>query len=304
MINRFRDAEGHKRLVSVLRKQIIIQGDENLSIELAGQAEILQFESGEELIAQDDVDNDIYFILAGRLAIIVKGREVAIRNSGQHVGEVVLVDPSAKRAASVVAIEQTVVAKIAEVSLRRLADKYPRIWQLIAGELAERLRQRNRLVASTNPRPVLFIGSSKESLPIAEAIQSNLEHDDSDILVRLWMDGVFGASQFVITELEKQVREADFAILVLGADDEVVSRDEKSDAPRDNVIFELGLFMGALSHERTFMIVPHNGDIKIPTDLLGLIPLNYKSGDSANLDSSLGTVCNQLRNIINKAGVK
>ena len=302
MINRFRDAEGHKRLISVLRKQIIIQGDENLSTELAGQAEILSFESGDELITQNDVDNDIYFILVGRLSISVNGREVAIRNSGQHVGEMVLVDPSAKRSASVIAIEQTVVAKIAEASLRRLADKYPRIWQLIAGELAERLRQRNRLVAVTNPRPVVFIGSSKESLSIAEAIQSNLERDD--LIVRLWTDGVFGASQFAITVLEKQVQEADFAVLVLGADDEVVSRDEKSDAPRDNVIFELGLFMGALSHERTFMIVPHEGDIKIPTDLLGLIPLSYKSADSDSLDSSLETVCNQLRNIINKAGVK
>ena len=302
MINRFRDAEGHKRLISVLRKQIIIQGDENLSTELAGQAEILPFESGDELITQDGVDNDIYFILAGRLSIVVNGREVAIRNSGQHVGEMVLVDPSAKRSASVVAIEQTIVAKIAEASLRRLADKYPRIWQLIAGELAERLRQRNRLVAATNPRPVVFIGSSKESLSIAEAIQSNLEHDD--LIVRLWTDGVFGASQFVITELEKQVQQADFAVLVLGADDEVVSRDEKSDAPRDNVIFELGLFMGALSHERTFMIVPHERDIKVPTDLLGLIPLSYKSDDSDSLESSLETVCNQLRNIINKAGVK
>ena len=302
MINRFRDAEGHKRLISVLRKQIIIQGNENLSTELASQAEILQFESGDELITQDDVDNDIYFILAGRLAIVVKGREVAIRNSGQHVGEMVLVDPSARRAASVVAIEQTVVAKISEASLRRLADKYPRIWQLIAGELAERLRQRNRLVAATNPRPVVFIGSSKESLPIAEAIQSNLEYDD--LIARLWTDGVFGASQFVITELEKQVQEADFAVLVLGPDDEVVSRDEKSDAPRDNVIFELGLFMGALSHERTFMIVPRDSDIKIPTDLLGLIPLSYKPDDSNNLETSLETVCNQLRNIINTAGVK
>ena len=302
MINRFCDPEGHKRLISVLRKQIIIQGDENLSTELAGQAEILQFESGDELITQDDVDNDIYFILAGRLAIVVKGREVAIRNSGQHVGEMVLVDPAARRAASVVAIEQTVVAKISEASLRRLADKYPRIWQLIAGELAERLRQRNRLVAATNPRPVVFIGSSKESLPIAEAIQSHLEHDD--LIARLWTDGVFDASQFVITELEKQVQEADFAVLVLGPDDEVVSRDEKSDAPRDNVVFELGLFMGALSHERTFMIVPRERDIKIPTDLLGLIPLSYKSDDSKNFDSSLETACNQLRNIINTVGVK
>ena len=302
MINRFRGQEGRDRLISALRKQIIIHDNETLSIELAGQAELLQFEPEERLIVQDSVDDEIYFILAGRLAIVVNGREVAIRQSGQHVGEMALIDPSARRSASVVAIEQTVVAKISEASFRLLADKYPRVWQLIAVELGERLRQRNQLVVSTNPRPVLFVGSSKESLPIARMIQSNLAYDD--FVVRLWTDGVFGASQFPIIELEKQIREADFAVLVLGPDDEVLSRDEKSAAPRDNVIFELGLFMGALSHERTFMIIPRGCDLKIPTDLLGLTLMDYKPGDLKDLASSLGPVCEQLRRIINKVGVK
>lgn len=302
MINRFRGTEGRARLIWALRKQSILHGDETLFNELADQAELLQFEDGEELIRQNDADNDIYFILAGRLSIAVNGREVAIRNSGQHVGEMVLIDPSARRAASVVAIEQTVVVKICETSFRSLAENYPKIWQLIAVELADRLRQRNRLVAATNPRPVVFIGSSKESLHIAEAIKSNLE--DKDLRVQLWTDGVFGASQFPLTELEKQVQESDFAVLVLGADDVVESRKEKSDAPRDNVIFELGLFMGALSHERTFMVIPRDYDIKIPTDLLGLIPLKYQSGDSNDLATLLIPVCDQLRHIINKAGVK
>lgn len=302
MINRFRGQEGRDRLISALRKQIIIHDNETLSIELAGQAELLQFEPEERLIVQDSVDDEIYFILAGRLAIVVNGREVAIRQSGQHVGEMALIDPSARRSASVVAIEQTVVAKISEASFRLLADKYPRVWQLIAVELGERLRQRNQLVVSTNPRPVLFVGSSKESLPIARMIQSNLAYDD--FVVRLWTDGVFGASQFPIIELEKQIREADFAVLVLGPDDEVLSRDEKSAAPRDNVIFELGLFMGALSHERTFMIIPRGCDIKIPTDLLGLTPMDYKPGDLKDIASSLGPVCEQLRRIINEVGVK
>ena len=302
MINRFRETENRDRLIWALRQQTILHDNENLSNEIADQAKLLQFESGEELIIQDDADNDIYFILAGRLSIVVNGREVAIRNSGQHIGEMVLIDPSARRSASVIAIEQTVVVKISETSFRSLADKYPRIWQLIAVELADRLRQRNRLVAAKNPRPVVFIGSSKESLSIARAIQSNLDY--GDFIVRLWTDSVFGASQFPITELEKQVQEADFAVLVLGPDDEVISRHEKSDAPRDNVIFELGLFMGALSHERTFMIIPRGYDIKIPTDLLGLTPLGYKSDDSNNLAALLGPACNQLRNIINKVGVK
>ena len=115
---------------------------------------------------------------------------------------------------------------------------------------------------------------------------------------------VFGPSQFVITELEKQIQEADFAVLVLGRDDEVISRNQKSDAPRDNVIFELGLFIGALSHERTFMIVPRGCNIKIPTDLFGLTPLDYRLENSDDFISLLGPACDQLRDIIHKIGVK
>ena len=302
MINRFRGKRGRDRLIEALRQQIIIHDNETLSMELADQAELLQLEPEDELIGQGDVGNEIYFILAGRLAVVVNGREVAIRQFGQHVGEMTLIDPSARRSASVLAIEQTVVAKISEAAFRLLADKYPRVWRLIAVELGERLRQRNQFVASTNPRPVVFVGSSRESLDIAQAIRVDLNY--ADVVVRLWTDGVFGASQFPIIALEKQIQEADFGILVLGPDDEVLSRNEKSAAPRDNVVFELGLFMGALSHERTFMIIPRGCDLKIPTDLLGLTPMDYKPGDLKDIASSLGPACEQLRCIIKKVGVK
>ena len=302
MIDRFCGAEGRDRLISVLRKQIIIHDNENLSTELTDQAEILQFEHEEDLITQGDTDNDIYFILAGRVSIVVNGREVAIRESGEHIGEMALIDPSARRSASAIAIEQTVVAKISETAFRPLANECPRVWQLIATELVRRLQQRNRLVASANPRPVLFIGSSTESLEVARAIRSNFNHDD--FVVNLWTDRVFGPSRFPITELQKQVQKADFAVLVLGPDDVVESRNEKSAAPRDNVIFELGLFMGALSHERTFMIIPRRYNIKIPTDLLGLTSLDYRLEDSENFVSLLGPACDQLREIIRQMGVK
>ncbi len=302
MISRFCEESGRDRLIWALRKQTILHDNETLSNEIANQAELLQFETGEELITQDGVDNDIYFILAGRLSIVVNGREVAIRGSDQHVGEMALIDSSAKRSASAIAIEQTVVAKISETVFRPLADKCPRVWQLIATELAKRLQQRNRLVASKNPRPVLFIGSSTESLEVARAIRSNFSHDD--FVVNLWTDRVFSPSRFPITELEKQVREADFAVLVLDADDIVESRNEKSDMPRDNVILELGLFIGALSHERTFMIVPRPCDIKIPTDLLGLTALDYRLEVCNDFVSLLGPACDQLREIISEIGVK
>ena len=302
MINRFREKEGRNRLISALRQQTIIHDNETLSRELADRVELLSLELEDELIIQGEADNDLYFILTGRLSVIVNGREVAIRESRQHVGEMALIDPSATRSASVVAIEQTVVAKISETTFRPLADKCPRVWELIATELAKRLQQRNRLVASTNPRPVLFIGSSTESLEIARAIRSNFSHDD--FVVNLWPDRVFGPSRFPITELARQAQEADFAVLVLGADDIVESRNEKSYVPRDNVILELGLFIGALTYERTFMVIPRDCDIKIPTDLSGLTSLSYKSDDSKNLIAVLGPVCDELRDIINKMDVK
>ena len=302
MINRFYGIENRDRLISTIRQQTIIHDNENLSIELANQSEILQFEPEEGLITQGGADNDIYFILAGRVSIVVNGREIAIRESGEHIGEMALIDPSATRSASAVAIEQTVVAKISETSFRPLANECPRVWQLIATELAKRLQQRNRLVASTNPRPVVFIGSSTESLPVARAIRSNFDHDD--FVVNLWTDRVFGPSRFPITELEKQAQEADFAVLVLGTDDLVESRNEKFDVPRDNVILELGLFIGALSHERTFMVVPRGCNIKIPSDLFGLTPLDYRLESSDDFISLLGPACDQLRDIIHKIGVK
>ncbi len=302
MISRFLGTEGRARFISALRKQIILHNNDDLCSKLADRAELLQLESGESIIVQGDIDDEIYFLLSGQLSIVVNGREVAIRRPGEHVGEMALIDPSARRSATVVAIEQSVVARISETSFRTLADKHPKVWQLIAVELSERLRQRNRLVASTNPCPYLFVGSSKESLDIAGAIRSNLECEN--LVVRLWTDRVFGASQFPLIELEKQIQKADFAVLVLGPDDEVVSRNKVSDAPRDNVIFELGLFMGALSHERTFMIIPDKSEIKIPTDLLGLIPLSYRLGDSNDFAALLTPTCDELRRIINEVGVK
>ena len=302
MISRFYGESGRTRLISALRKQIILHDNENLCTELADQADLVQLECGDSVIAQGDIDDEIYFILAGRLSIVVNGREVAIRKPREHVGEMTLIDSSARRSATVVANEQSVVAKISEAAFRILADKHPRVWHLITAELCERLRQRNRLVASTNPRPYLFVGSSKESLYIAAAIRSNFDCDD--FVVRLWTDRVFGASQFPLIELERQIQEADFAVLVLGPDDEVVSRDKKSDAPRDNVIFELGLFMGALSHERTFMVIPKECEIKIPTDLLGLIPLSYTLDDANDSAAFLTPTCDELRQIINEVGVK
>jgi len=120
--------------------------------------------------------------------------------------------------------------------------------------------------------------------------------------VRVWTDGVFRASRTSVESLLATVSESDFAVLVISPDDQAFSRGNEHQGPRDNVLFELGLFMGAIGHDRTFMVKPRGIDIKIPTDLLGVIPLDYAEGPQETLTERIAPVCTSLRRIIMQVG--
>ena len=303
MIARFQGEGGQARLITALRAQRIISDEEKLAQEIAKVASLLQVEpntSASEFIKQGATDNDIYLVLSGKVSVRVNGREVAVRGSGFHVGEMALIDPTARRSASVVAVEQTVLAKVSEASFASLAEQFSQLWRRLALDLAERLRQRGRFVSSPNPQPVLFIGSSVEKLSVAQEIQSGLAHDK--MIVTVWTDGVFRASKTSVESLLATVRASDFAVLLIAPDDIVVSRDVESPAPRDNVVFELGLFMGLLGRERTLIVKPRGVNIKMPSDLLGFTPLEYAEGTPDTLASRVAPVCNEIRKTVQSLG--
>ena len=303
MLERFIGDENLPKLINSLKKQSIINGDKDIASEIAGVGEILEFQKGDTIIVQDNTDDDVILILTGRVVITVNGREVAFRNAGQHVGEMALIDPSLRRSASVIAVETTVVVKVSEPQFSPLAEQHPELWRRIAEGLAERLIQRNELVEVPNPRPTIFIGSSAEAISIARAIQASFQHDE--YLVRVWVDKIFGAGNATIEDLEHQVKSSDFAILVISADDHVISRKEEMDAPRDNVVFELGFFMGALTRHRTFLATPRGKkDLKIPSDLLGITTLQYSTGDPDDLPSLVAPMCDEVRKIVRRLGPK
>jgi CRP/FNR family cyclic AMP-dependent transcriptional regulator len=305
MISRFQGPEGKPRVVTALRRQSIVQDDAQLAGELSELVEIIQFEPGspnDALIVQGTVDNHLDLILAGCVSVRIQGREVAKRTAGQHVGEMALIDPSARRSATVVPIEQTVVARISETIFTQLANKYPQLWRHLAVDLASRLRQRGDLIKPPNESPFVFVGSSAEGLQVARVIQSGLGHDP--MVVSVWTDGVFRASRAAIESLLDEVAKSDFAILVLTADDTVISREVVSNGPRDNCIFELGLFMGALGRDRTFIVKPRGVDIKIPSDLLGITLLEYPIGNPETLSPRIAPLCTIIRNTIGAMGPK
>ena len=124
------------------------------------------------------------------------------------------------------------------------------------------------------------------------------------VTIRLWKDrGVFRPSLTTIEGLAAAADGSDFAVLVLGADDFTTSRGATKLAPRDNVILELGWFMGAIGRERTYVIKPQKADLKLPTDLLGVTMLSYDSS-LKNLRTAIREACKEVAGCILHLRVK
>lgn len=142
-------------------------------------------------------------------------------------------------------------------------------------------------------RPRVFIGSSVESLPLARAIQAELSHDFE---LTIWSQGIFKLSSTTLEDLETALGGFDFGIFVFQPDDIIQIRDRSSKAVRDNVIFELGLFIGRLGKKRVFFLVPEKSpELHLPSDLLGVLPGKYYQRSDGNLTAAVGPFCEQVR---------
>lgn len=150
-------------------------------------------------------------------------------------------------------------------------------------------------------RPVVFIGSSVGGLPVAQALQLNL---DRVAEVILWSQGVFGLSEGTLESLVGQVGNFDFAVLVLTPDDLTLSRGGESPSPRDNVLFELGLFMGGLGRSRTFIVYDRTAGLKLPSDLAGVTPATYQPPAAGSLQSALGAPSTSIQSAIENQGAR
>lgn len=150
-----------------------------------------------------------------------------------------------------------------------------------------------------NLRPTVFIGSSREGLSIAEALQLNLDYACE---VTVWSQGLFGLGEGTLESLVNRLDSFDFAILVLTPDDMTVSRQAEQPSPRDNVLLELGLFIGALGRRRTFAVYERNRGLKLPSDMAGVTSADFQMHADKNLQSSLGAATTLIKGAIQQLG--
>jgi CRP/FNR family cyclic AMP-dependent transcriptional regulator len=298
MIERFQGSSGSQSLLEALRSQKIVAGNEDLAKRIAEVGSLLEVDSGTSVIEQGAEDTDVYFVISGAFDIVVNGRKVNRRFANDHIGEMAAIQPTQRRSATVTATEKSVLCKVTEPQLTEIAKQFPDVWRFIAKELARRLEQRNAHVTTTHAKIRMFIISSAEALEIARTIQNAFEHD---FTVIVWTDGVFRASWYPIESLERELDQSDFAVAVAQPDDITEMRGKSAATTRDNVIFELGMFIGRIGRQRSFLVEPRGEEVKLPSDLSGITTLGYKY-DKDNLASALAPACNRIRAIVRELG--
>lgn len=153
---------------------------------------------------------------------------------------------------------------------------------------------------ASHDKPRLFVGSSVKGIPLAEAIQENLERN---CRVIPWTQGEFELTKTVLESLTAELGQADFGLFIFTPDDKLFIKGEEKTAVRDNVLFELGMCIGALGRERSFVLMPRGleDSFRMPTDLWGITPAQFDP-DEGNLRLATGPACTKIKRHIERHG--
>jgi hypothetical protein len=152
----------------------------------------------------------------------------------------------------------------------------------------------------TPDKPRIFLGSSGKQVKLVQALTRGLE----DVArVDPWTAS-FNPGTTTLERLVELRREVNFVAFVFAQDDWTTANTTASPSPgfgqaspRDNVVFEAGLFGGVLGMRRTFIL--HANGSKLPSDFLGLTCIRY--GNSA-LAAEMRAVNQKLREAIEREG--
>jgi len=149
-------------------------------------------------------------------------------------------------------------------------------------------------------KPRIFLGSSGKQEKLLQALTRGLE----DVVhVEPWTT-VFNPGTSTLDRLCELAQEVDFAAFVFAQDDWTTGESPQATvvgdgqaSPRDNVVFEAGLFGGSLGMRRTFIL--HARGAKLPTDLLGLTCVRYEGAGTA---AEVKVINQKLRKAIENEG--
>jgi predicted nucleotide-binding protein len=255
---------GTGSLINALKEQKIVAGNQQLAERIAELGETVEVPGGKTVIHQGAMDDEVFLILSGSFDVVVNGKTLARRIATDHVGEMAAILPVQRRAASVVAHEDSVVVKLSNSQIIELGAQFSQIWRTFAKELAHRVEQRNTIVAARNEKVRVLILAA----PSASAHAHELKQTLPSLDVHIWEEGSFGAGNYAFENLERILDRCDIAVAISEAGNE-----------RESIILELGFFMGRLGRNRTFLIEPRGQEVDLPRELGGINTIPFRRGE-------------------------
>lgn len=148
-------------------------------------------------------------------------------------------------------------------------------------------------------KPRIFLGSSSKQGKLLQSLARGLGEVAQ---VEPWTAS-FNPGTTTLGRLVELSHEVDFAAFVFARDDWTAASSAHDGngagqaSPRDNVVFEAGLFGGVLGMQRTFIL--HANGAKLPSDLLGLTCIRYAEEMSA---AEMRAINQKLRKVIENEG--
>jgi CRP/FNR family transcriptional regulator, cyclic AMP receptor protein len=263
-------------LVNALKEQKIVAGNQRLAERIVELGEVINVQHGAILIHQGGADNEVYLILEGSFHIVVGGKTLARRVATDHIGEMAAILPVQRRAASVIANEDSVVVRLSNSQMEELGEQFPQIWRTFARELAHRVEQRNTVASVRNEKVRVLVMAATP----ADEIKRLLASDGFEVDV--WEEGPFRTGNYPIESLERKLDQADVAVAFANGES------------RDSIIFELGFFMGRLGRHRTFLVEAKGDEVKLPHELAGIHTIVYKEGGLAPASAKLAKLIAEL----------
>ncbi|WP_276352582.1 TIR domain-containing protein [Cohnella caldifontis] len=167
-------------------------------------------------------------------------------------------------------------------------------------------------MAESAVKPEIFVGSSREAIPYARAVTSQLSRIAQ---VTPWYAGVFGANDYTMEALERRLDASDFGVFVFAPDDVALIRGKYAFIARDNTVFEMGLFWGKLRRKRVFCLVPRDiearddivpgarvGEYRVLSDLNGMTLLEYHRRTDGNHEAAVDAACGAIERLVSEQG--
>jgi len=154
--------------------------------------------------------------------------------------------------------------------------------------------------------PKVFIASSRESLDWAAFIMTKL--NEHEMTADSWdLQSLFRPSEYFLDSFLEKIAEYDFGVFFFSPDDTLVKRGRESKSVRDNVLFELGIFIGQLGRKRNFVFRPNMEDFHWLSDLNGLLNIQYsykQQADPITISRELTGPCRTVIHRIKEIGIR